>query len=105
MAQDLLIELSLIRQVNHPARRIYIRCCESNSGGRENPDAGSHAALRHHQSAPRDGGSRPSCFAFAFLSLLLECRDELWGAAVWEAEGMSESFALCRGSSGVTEGR
>lgn len=104
MAKDLLIELPLIRQVNHAARQIYIRCCKSNSGGRENPDTGSHGALRHHQSTPRDGGSRLSCFAFVLLSLLLECRDELWGAVVWEAEGTSKGFAPCRRSSGVAEG-
>lgn len=49
-------------------------------------------------------GSPPSCFPFALLSLPPECRGELWGAVVWEAEGTSKGFTPCRGSSGVAEG-
>lgn len=101
MAEDLLMQLP----PEGSLRRIYIRCCKSNSGGREDAAAGSRGALRHHQSAPRDGVSHPSHFTFPWLSLPLERRDEPWGSTVWEAEGMSESFAACKGRSGVTQGR
>lgn len=98
MAEDLLIDLPLIRQVNHSARKITSGAVKATVLGGKTLMQGATLLSDSINLLP-GMGLKSSFFTFALLSLLLECRDELWGA--WCRRQRARARALPRAGEAV----